>query len=107
MKKILFIAISILVLASCGAPKPDSPINVEVDQYVITGFDKPKHVYVDLVRVSDGRSFEHVYVGKHCSGWESNFSIGDTISLHRYTYTDEGTDVIEFDREEINNCLCD
>lgn len=99
-------AIVTTLLVSCNAPKDRTPIHVEVAKYVITNFDPPKHVSVDLKRVADGRQFTDVYVAKHCNNWEENFSIGDTITLSRYTYTDGESDVIEFNNTEIQDCLC-
>ncbi len=98
-------ALFAIVLASCGRPER-TPIHVEVAMYVITDFDPPKHVSVDLKRVADDRQFTHISLGKHCNNWRENFSIGDTITLTRYTYTDGETDVIEFDKSEIRDCLC-
>ena len=108
MKRIslILIAVTAILLVSCNKRPAQKPIHVEVAKYVITDFDPPKHVYVDLKRVADQRQFTHVYIAKHCNNWEENFSIGDTITLTRYTCTDGERDVIEFDKTEINNCLC-
>lgn len=106
MKKfnLIIVVISIL-LVSCNRPNR-KPIKIEVSKFVITGIYQPKHFRVDLKRLSDGRRFINIYVSKHCNNWEDNYSIGDTITLKRYTYTDGESDVIEFDKNEMYNCLC-
>jgi hypothetical protein len=105
MKNLFIIAIALL-LFGCTAPESQSPSRIEVDEYVILDFNPPKHVYVDLKRVRDNMIFEHVGLGKHCSGWSENFKIGDIITLKRYTYLDGGQEIIDFSRDEIRNCLC-
>jgi hypothetical protein len=103
---IILLVIVTVVLASCNGRADCKPNHVELAKYIITDFDPPKHVYVDLKRVVDGRQFTHVYVAKHCNNWRENFSIGDTITLTRYTYIDGGTEIIEFNNNEIYDYLC-
>ena len=93
------------VLTSCNKIPDQNPINIEVAKYVITNINPPKHFCVDFIRVADGRQFTNVYISKHCKDWGLN-SIGDTITLNRYTYTDGERDVIEFNNSEIHDCLC-
>jgi len=81
-------------------------ITVESDKYMVTDFNPPKHVSVDLKRLSDGRQF-HVRFGKHCNGYSEHLYVGREVTLNRYTYTDGETDRIEFHDEELRNCFCD
>ena len=99
---ILFIA---AIMTSCAGGER-TPIQVETATYVVTDFDPPKHVAVDLKRVSDGRTF-HITFGKHCNGYQDKLYVGRQVSINRYTYTDGETDYIEFDDEEFRNCFCD
>jgi hypothetical protein len=99
---LLFVAV---IMTACAGPC-DEPISVETESYVVTDFNPPKHVSVDLKRLSDGRTF-HVSFGKHCNGYSEHLYIGRQVSINRYTYTDGETDRIEFHDEDLQNCFCD
>jgi hypothetical protein len=102
-KAFLFIVVVATLLISCNRAER-TVFSVETGQYEIVSLDPPKHVYVDLKRVADGRVFTHVYVSKHLNNW-GNVRIGSVITLNRYTYSDGSTDVIEFDNSEILDVL--
>lgn len=102
--KVFYFIILTIALVSCAGPS-DTPIKVEREEYVITDFDPPKHVAIDITRISDGRQF-HVRFGKHCNSWRDNVVIGEHKIFTRYTYTDGETDRVEFDDEEFRNCFC-
>lgn len=99
---LLFIAV---IMTACCRPA-DEPISVETDRYIVTDFNPPKHVAVDLRRVSDGRTF-HVSFGKHCSGYQDKLYVGREVLLNRYTYTDGETDIINFNDDDLQNCFCE
>ncbi len=103
MKKIILVIVGILLLSSCNKVER-VPFIAERDNYEIINLDPPKHVYVDLKRMSDGRVFTHVYVSKHLNNWE-NVRIGTVIALNRYTYTDGSNDYTEFRSSEILDVL--
>lgn len=69
-----------LVLAGCSAQEV---IEERRELFVITDLNPPKHVYVDLKRVSDGKAFSHVYVSKHLNDWREYKLVGREISIVR------------------------
>jgi hypothetical protein len=77
MKKIILL---LLVLTGCSSPEI---VGQYREEYIITKFDPPKHVYVDLQRVSDKVEFERVFVSKHFNGWAEIKPLGKKIHVTR------------------------
>lgn len=94
-----------LALMTACSGKQETPIEIQTDEYMVVDFNPPKHVHVDIVRISDGRTFR-VSLGKHCNGWRELANIGRKVKLNRYVYTDGTDDRIVFDREEVKDCFC-
>jgi hypothetical protein len=103
--KLIYLLASTLLFACC-AGRQETPIEVQSATYEVIDYDPPKHVAVDLKRLSDGRTF-HVSFGKHCSNYSEYLYIGRQVKLNRYVYTDGERDVIEFNDEELRDCFCD
>lgn len=70
----------LLILTGCSSPKI---IGQYQEEYIITKFDPPKHVYVDLQRVSDKVEFNRVHVSKHLNGWREIKPLDKKISVMR------------------------
>ena len=79
--KIYYILFIAAIMTSCAGGER-TPIEVETATYVVTDFDPPKHVAVDLKRVSDGRTF-HITFGKHCNGYRERLYVGRQVSINR------------------------
>lgn len=105
MKKVILVLIvlTVVVLVSCEL-KPKTPIKVEESRYVIRNIAPPKHVYLDVERISDGREFKEISLGKNMSNWR-NIVIGDTITLKRYTYSNGTCDYTDFNDSEVLQLL--
>ena len=101
MKKVLILVMGLFM---CCEPREVLYVNSPED-FVIIGINPPKHFYLDLKRVRDGRVFTHVYVSKHCNAWRS-IRIGDVIPAVVGKYK-QGDDVwYDFDNSAIRDILC-
>lgn len=103
MKKVILglIAFTVIMLSSCQEAKV---IKVEESCYVITYVDPPKRVYLDVQRISDGRVFKGISLGKRLSNWR-NIVVGDTITLKRYTYSNGTSERTDFNSTEVKQIL--
>ena len=103
MKKVILslIVLTVIILSSCQESKIT---NVEESCYVIIRVDPPKRVYVDVKRISDGRIFTGISLGKRLSNWR-NIVIGDTIQLKRYTRSSGAQEYTDFNDSEVKQML--
>lgn len=103
MKKVILslIVLTLAVFTSCQEAKV---ISVEESCYVIRYVDPPKRVYLDVQRISDGREFKGIPLGKRLSNWR-NIVVGDTITLKRYTYSNGTTETTDFNATEVKQLL--
>jgi len=67
----------------CQVLEKQEVIEEHRELFRIASFDPPKHVYVSLERVSDGKQFDRVYVSKHFNGWREIAPVGKEISIVR------------------------
>lgn len=102
MKKIIILFIGIL-LYSCK-PIPSEIVWEKEEQFEVIGIDPPKHFYLDLKRVSDGKVFHEVYISKHCN--DMCLSLGQIINVKYGQYKRENNYWIEFDNYEIYEKYC-
>lgn len=108
MRKVMFVILFFLTSYSCLGPNKNSKrvlVDSEIDNYIVTKISS-KDSYVDLVRLSDGRNFNKVPLGRECNLYNSEFHKGDLIIARRYIYTDGYSDFIEFNINEIRDCFC-
>lgn len=110
MKKFkINIIVSIVVyVLLCGIysckPIPREILWEKTEDYIIVGINPPKHFYLDLKRVSDGKIFTRVYVSKHCN--DMCISIGDKISVTYGKYKRGDQVWEEFDNYQIYDTVC-
>lgn len=72
--------IIVLTLSGCTAFEVPKVVSEQRETFLIVNFDPPKHVYVDIKRITDGVVFKRIYVSKH---WGSPNPTGKEISLVR------------------------
>lgn len=65
-------------------------VKTQVERFVLVKLDPPKHVYVTLKSVVDGRVYERLHVGKHCNSWRDNRD-GDEYNIQMNVYFDPKT----------------
>lgn len=104
MKRIFLALVTLVTMILVSSCQESKLVKVEEYCYVITYVDPPKRVYINLKRVSDGREFDHISLGKRLSNWR-NIVVGDTISVKRYTYSNGSTEYTDFNSSEIKQLL--
>ncbi len=63
-------------------PSPTSTLH----KMELIGFNRPKHVYVDMQELATGKVYRGVYVSKHCNNWRSHAVIGRRFHARRDTW---------------------
>lgn len=99
----IFSCIILPTVFSCNRV-PTEVLWQKTEDFTIVNIDPPKHFYLDLKRVSDGRVFTHVWIGKHCSNM--CISVGDTIKATYGKYKNGNDTWEEFDILKIRNMVC-
>lgn len=102
MKKIIILFL-ITVCMSCESARV---IGSQDEEYVITAIDPPKRMYLDLVRVRDGRTFKRVYVAKRCHKWKENVAVGQRIIVRTVVYQRGNQVWSDFDCSFLRQTCC-
>jgi hypothetical protein len=92
MSKVLTLIVVILI----GCCHEQQPKSFEYRKYVLTGINRPKHFYIDLIEVDTWSEYKRVYVSKHFNKWRS-LRLGDTLTLKVIKYKNGGNYYEEFD----------
>lgn len=103
-RSILLTSVLLSLLVSCMGPNKKWEESRTTEEYRVTGIDGPKHFYLDLARVSDGETFDHVYISKHCN--DMCIEVGSIIKATRVKYKYEGRKWEEFDNYAIQEDVC-
>jgi hypothetical protein len=92
----------------CGVysckPIPKEILWEKTEDYIIVNIRPPKHFYLDLQRVSDGKIFSEVYISKHCN--DMCISVGDTITATYGKYKQGEYIGEKFDNYKIYDMVC-
>lgn len=76
----------------------------KTEDFIIININPPKHFYLDLKRVSDGKVFTKVYISKHCN--DMCISLGDRITATYGKYKRGEYIWEEFDNYKIHDMVC-
>lgn len=105
--KLLFVAIGLL-LSSCWGDMVIEQNTVKTVEYEIVSINPPKHFYLDLKRVSDGKMFYHFNISKHCNKHRS-IAIGRKIWIKEWSWHWSKTPndhYHKYDKRAVYDCLC-
>jgi hypothetical protein len=103
LTKAFFILLVICCLFSC-TPTPKETIWSKTEDFIIVKINPPKHFYLDLKRVGDGKIFTEVYISKHCN--DMCISVGDRITATYGKYKRGEYIWEEFDNYKIHDMVC-
>lgn len=96
MKKFLLLCALCAVSVGCeNSQKNDKLVSNILKTYEITSINRPKHFYVDIKDVDNGKVYPHQYVSKHCNAWRK-LVLGSRWSFQEVIYeNNEGVRRVE------------
>jgi hypothetical protein len=87
-----YLLLLLVFLAGCSCRATHKVVvDSGFDEFRITGINRPKHYYLDIVNVRTEEEHKHVYVSKHFNSWQK-LPVGTVFKMEweksYYRYTD-------------------